>query len=112
LTARLTLISPSRLVPAERTYSLDKPVREKTFVFRAVGEFSLLGEDVTVIVDLEEELLNELFVNRVFCPSVVIVGDLPLFEEVADDLMVFVCEFSWRDAESQSLDFYGCPMLI
>ena len=57
-------------------------------------------------------ILNKLLMNWTFSSSVVVEGNVPLFEQIHDFFMVFVSEFFWRDSQSHGFNFNGGSMFV
>lgn len=57
-------------------------------------------------------ILNKFLMNWTFSSSVVVEGNVPLFEQIYDFFMVFISEFFRRDSQSHGFNFNGGSMFV
>jgi len=110
--AIIALVPARAEVVAVGAFAFDEAVWKEAFVVETVELGYLLAVHVTVLLDSEVEVSNELFVDSAFSSSIVVELNLESLEKVDDEFVVFVGELARRYTEFDSFYFNGGAMLV
>ena len=110
--ADVALVASSFFTATVGTFAFYKAVGQETLVVFAVEHLSVLGEDVTVLLDFKKGFLDEFFVNGALSAGVVVKGSVPFTEEICYSGVIAVSQSFRGDALSYRLYLDGCTMRV
>ena len=110
--AIIALVPARAEVVAVGAFAFDEAVWKEAFVVETVELGYLLAVHVTVLLDSEVEVSNELFVDSALSSSIVVEIYLESFEKVDDESVVLVGQLAGWNSEFDSLYLDRSAVLV
>ena len=108
----ITLIPSGSCVSTVRTSTCYISVGKESLAFRTIQLLGFLLADVSVLIDLIEDVLDNLCLERCTCPSKIIEADIEPLVDFTMDGMISVTEFPWSHTLLKGPGLTGCAVFI